>query len=222
MTRSTGLPRRHPLQLRRPQGPARREPSRRLDCSAPMAACPACLLPELTRAGLFDALRRRHHYGDDRLPPGARCRAPVFDAQPSSSTTTRAWARRHRMPVREAMMGDILRSAEREVNLAVEVLGSAPIERIELRNGLDVLETCRPYATPRLSRRLRVIWEGAGISRARPADDLGRLRRRFAATRSSEAAPINLWNLDKRLSRPGWRLSRMGGADHRQFRRLRR
>ena len=46
------------------------------------------------------------------------------------------------------MMGDILRSDEDSVEFTVEALGSAPIERLEFRNGLDLLETWRPYARP--------------------------------------------------------------------------
>ena len=46
-------------------------------------------------------------------------------------------------------------------NSRVEALASAPIERLEIRNGLDVLETWRPYDEAALGRRIRVIWEGS-------------------------------------------------------------
>ena len=40
-------------------------------------------------------------------------------------------------PARVAMMGDILQSSEATVQFEVEAHASAPIERIEIRNGLD-------------------------------------------------------------------------------------
>ena len=61
-------------------------------------------------------------------------------------------------PVRTAMMGDILRSDDASVELMVEALASAPIERLEIRNGLDVLETWRPrprYSDPSQITRMR-------------------------------------------------------------------
>jgi hypothetical protein len=44
------------------------------------------------------------------------------------------------------MMGDILKSDEDAVTLVVDLVGSAPIERLEIRNRMDVLETVRPFA----------------------------------------------------------------------------
>src|SRR4029077_714054 len=62
-------------------------------------------------------------------------------------------------PVRQAMMGDILRSDDATVEFTIEALASAPIERLEIRSALDVLETGRPYDTAALGRRIRVIWQ---------------------------------------------------------------
>ena len=121
----------------------------------------SCLLPpELTRAGLFEALRRRHHYATTgcRLVLDVRAafdaEAELFADDPQLGPTTST-------PARNAMMGDILRSEEGSVEFTVEALGSAPIERLEIRNGLDVLETWRPYDEAALGRRIRVIWEGS-------------------------------------------------------------
>ena len=63
--------------------------------------------------------------------------------------------------VREAMMGDILATDEDTVTFEVEVSAGAPIERIEIRNRMQVLETWRPYEAAQLGRRLRIIWEGS-------------------------------------------------------------
>ena len=84
----------------------------------------------------------------------------------------------------------------------MRVVGSAPIERVELRRGREVLEIFRPYATPRHSRRLRVIWEGAeyrGRGRQTIWDGSATVRGNTIA----ELRRINFWNPDKRLDRDG-------------------
>ena len=98
---------------------------------------------------------------DDRLPPGARRRGRRSTPRPSSTPTIRSSARPPARRSRTAMMGDILRSDDEAVEFNVEALASAPIERLEIRNGLDVLETWRPYDEAALGRRIRVIWEGS-------------------------------------------------------------
>jgi hypothetical protein len=162
------------------------------------------LMPELTRAAVIDCLRRRHHYGTTGnrmvLDVHARfdCPAELFDEDPALGPTSSRL-------VREAIMGDILRCADRELTLAVRVLGSAPIERIELRRGREVLETFRPYSVPADSRRLRVIWEGAeyrGRGRQTVWDGSATVRGNAIA----EVRPINFWNPDKGIERAGDRL----------------
>jgi hypothetical protein len=159
------------------------------------------LLPELTRAAAIDCLRRRHHYGTtgNRLALDVRARfdhpAELFAEDPALGRTS---SRR----VDEAIMGDILHCIDREITLAVRVLGSAPIERVELRRGRDVLETFRPYATPAHSRRLRVIWEGAeyrGRGRQTIWDGSATVR----GNAITKVRRINFWNPDKRIDREG-------------------
>jgi hypothetical protein len=59
------------------------------------------------------------------------------------------------------MMGDIIQITEHEVTLQLEISASAPIEKLEIRKGLKVLETVRPYKPTELGKRIRVIWSGA-------------------------------------------------------------
>ncbi len=162
----------------------------------------SCLLaPELTRAGLFEALRRRHHYATTgcRLLLDARAafdaEAELFADDPLLGPTTST-------PARAAMMGDILRSDEGSVDFTVEALGSAPIERIELRNGLELLETWRPYSEADLGRRIRVIWEGSEY-RGRGRQTVWDGGCTLDGNRFYRIAPINLWNLDKELKQTG-------------------
>ena len=162
----------------------------------------SCLFAEeLTRSGLIDALRRRHHYATTgcRILLDVRADfdgdAQLFTDDPQLGPTTSTH-------IRTAMMGDILRSTDDAMELTIEAVASAPIERLEIRNGLDVLETWRPYDEAALGRRIRVIWEGSeyrGRGRQTTWDGGCTLQ----GNTFEQAAPINLWNLDKKLTQTG-------------------
>jgi hypothetical protein len=162
----------------------------------------SCLLAgELTRAGLFDALRRRHHYAttgcrmvlDVRAAFDSEAQLYADDPQLGPTTCT---------PVRTAIIGDILRSDDAAVEFRVEALASAPIERLEIRNGLDVLEIWRPYDETALGRRIRLIWEGSEY-RGRGRQTVWDGGCTLTDNAFEHVAPINLWNLDKKLRQTG-------------------
>jgi hypothetical protein len=162
----------------------------------------SCLLAEeLTRAGLFDALRRRHHYATTgcRMLLDVRAEfsteAQLFASDPNLGPTS--WT-----PARTAMMGDILRSDDAAVEFAVEAMASAPIERIEIRNGLEVLETWRPFDEAALNHRIRVIWEGSEY-RGRGRQTIWDGSCTLDGNIFERISPINLWNLDKKLVQTG-------------------
>ncbi|MGD8347854.1 MAG: DUF3604 domain-containing protein [Gammaproteobacteria bacterium] len=155
------------------------------------------LAPAFTRAGIMEGLRKRHHYGTtgNRVILDTRVEfetdAELFDDDPRlgdiGSTT-----------VRSAMMGDILRCGEREVNFVIDVCGEAPIERIDIRNGLETLEVFRPYGGDELGRRIRVIWEGSeyrGRGRETPWDGYAELD----DNAFESLTPINRYNIDRRF-----------------------
>jgi hypothetical protein len=161
-----------------------------------------CLLGrELTRAGLFEALRKRHHYATTGCRMVLDVRAAFcsdalrFSDDPNLGAATG-------IAVRSAMMGDILRSAETEVEFTIDAIASAPIERVEIRNGLEVLETWRPYEADALGRRIRVIWEGSEY-RGRGRQTIWDGGCTLDGNRFERIAPINLWNLDKKLEQTG-------------------
>ena len=60
-----------------------------------------------------------------------------------------------------ALMGDIVHLPNGQMELNIEVKCSAPIERIDIFNGLENLETVKPYKQDELGNRIRIIWEGA-------------------------------------------------------------
>jgi hypothetical protein len=162
----------------------------------------SCLLAgELTRAGLADALRRRHHYAT------TGCRL-VLDVQASFANAAQLFADDPQLgpttstQMRVAMMGDILQSPDDAVELRIEAVASAPIERLEIRNGLDVLETWRPYDEATLGRRIRIIWEGSEY-RGRGRQTIWDGSCTLEGNAFERIAPINLWNLDKKLTQTG-------------------
>lgn len=174
-----------------------------------------CLLAtELTREAIWESLMARHHYGTTGnrmlLDIRARFAQPVRrfleDPQlgPSESETTS-----------EAIMGDIVQTTENTVTLTIDLVASAPIEKVELRNGLEVLEIIRPYREVDLGRRIRVIWAGAEY-RGRGRETIWDGQARLQGNTASGIAPINRYNLEKpvRLTGPAtieWQALTTGG-----------
>ena len=146
-------------------------------------------MPELTRDALFEALRRRRHYGTTgtRLFMDLRATFPEpvmgFSDDPQLGP-----AQQHR--VREATMGDIVRPGSVPMQLGVEIIGTAPIERLDILHGTQLVQTVRPYAAADLGRRVRVLWQGAEYrGRGRETHWQGRLTltgNRISALRRGE------------------------------------
>lgn len=158
----------------------------------------SCLLAEdLSRAGLFDALRKRHHYAttgcrmvlDVAATFGQDAR--LYDDDPNLGPAS------HR-PGRRAMMGDIVQSDADALEIKIAAHASAPIERLEIRNGLEVLETWRPFDEAALGRRIRVIWEGSEY-RGRGRQTVWDGGCTLSGNSVERFAPINMWNLDKKI-----------------------
>jgi hypothetical protein len=153
------------------------------------------LAPEFTRAGLVDALRKRHHYATTGSRVGLRTRvtfpepARRFANDPNLGATTSEIAT-------TAMMGDIVSTDAAEVTFEINVVGTSPIERIEIWNALERIETFRPFAT--VGNRLRVIWEGAEYrGRGRESNWDGQAE--LTGNTWSNVTPINRYNIDKVL-----------------------
>jgi len=154
-----------------------------------------CLLAsEFSRGGIFEALRRRHHYATTNA---ARVHAdvrvtltkqaalhiddPALGGPPDAQTHT-------------AMMGDILAGvADGTALFAAEIMAASPIERVELRNRHELIETLRPEAPPGL--RLRVVWEGSEY-RGRGRETAWKGEISLVGNSWSAVRPINKFNLD--------------------------
>lgn len=154
-------------------------------------------MPSLDRPSLLAALRHRHHYGTTgtRLYLDVTARfsgkAELFDSDPALGP-----AESH--AATEAAMGDIVRTTDDTLDLAVEVIGSAPIERVTVFKGAEPIAVHRPHGAAELGRRIRVIWEGAEY-RGRSREVFWRGTCRLAGNRFERAQAFNLFNQDKPL-----------------------
>ena len=161
-----------------------------------------CLIaPELSRAAIWDCLKQRRHYGTtgERMLLDVRAafagEAQRFDGDPKLGACASS-------QVKEALMGDIVRTAASSVRVRVAAAASVPIERIDLRCGDRTIETFRPYAAKDLGRRIRVIWEGAEYrGRGRMSTWDGHLE--ISGNEIEAFTPINFWHLEKELRRSG-------------------
>lgn len=154
-------------------------------------------MPQLDRAALFDALRGRRTYGttgtrllldvEARLPAGSERLGGDAERGPAAAS-----------PVRTAGIGDIVRVRGDTIELAAEVIGSAPIERITFFNGTDPIAVVRGYTPAQLGRRVRVLFEGAEY-RGRGRETFWRGTARLLANRFVRAEAINHFNADKQL-----------------------
>ena len=157
---------------------------------------------ELSRDGLFECLRRRHHYGTTGtrlhldVRAGFASGATLFDQDPKAFPNTTSQA------VNEVMMGDIVQTDDDSLTLRLEVIAQSSIERIEIRNGKDVLQTLRPYRSEDLGERIRVLWSGAEYrGRGRTTDWKGRVR--FAGATIRRMEKINIWNHERLVEQQG-------------------
>lgn len=175
----------------------------------------SCLLASgLTRRELFDALRKRHHYATTGCRMILDTRV-VFDAEAELFADDPNLGPAIASRVKTAMMGDILRSNAKAVTFTVDAVASAPIERVEIRNRLQTLETFRPFDEKSLGRRIRVIWEGSEY-RGRGRQTVWDGGCTLTGNRFERVEPINFWNLDKKLEQvaPGelrWAALTTGG-----------
>src|SRR5262245_22720526 len=105
-------------------------------------------------------------------------------------------------------MGDIIRPGSVPMRLAAEVIGTAPIERLDVLHGVNVVQTARPFAASDLGRRVRVTWQGAEY-RGRGRETMWRGTLTLKGNRFARFAPVNFLNPERKgvESRPGAELA---------------
>lgn len=160
------------------------------------------LARDLTRDAIFDCLRRRHHFGTTgtRMHMDVQVKlaggGTLFDQDPNAYPDTATSA------VDQVMMGDIVQTSDREATLGFKVITQTPIERIEVRNGTEVVKTIRPYEADDLGGRFRILWSGAEY-RGRGRDTIWTGEARFDGCRIRRMEKINAWNHERKLDIAG-------------------
>lgn len=157
-----------------------------------------CVLAErLDREHVYAAMKARHFYATT----GNR---PLLEVTVSTGEKQRV------------VMGDVVSSAGGPVVFNVRYTGTGPVDRLEIRNGCDTLETIRPYTEGDLGSRIKVIWSGAEVrGRNRMACWDGMLSLRD--NRLTEVKTINFLNPERplRCENPtelSWRSVTTGGV----------
>jgi len=161
------------------------------------------LMPELTRDAVFEALHRRRHYGTT----GTRI---FVDLHASFAAPVAGFAEDPKLgpnqetAVREAAMGDIVRPKNVPMRLSAEVIGTAPIERVDVLHGKEVVQSVRPFAPSDLGRRVRVLWQGAEY-RGRGRETLWKGKLALTGNRIARLAPVNFLNPERKVeeTQPG-------------------
>ena len=154
------------------------------------------LLPKLDRDHFFPAFRNRRHYATT----GARIFMDV-SAEVGNAV----------LPI-----GEIFETEAERAILNFEVIGTAPIERIDIFDGVDLIETRRPWDGAEGMSRVRVTCAGQHY-RGR-----GRLVKWEASAQISTGKirhihPINFWNPNRQPELENyqsvlWRTVTTGGA----------
>jgi len=157
---------------------------------------------ELSRDGIFEAVQRRHTYGTTgtRMHLDVRARFPtggrLFERDPHAFEGVSP------QPVGEVMMGDIAQTDDAAVILSLEVVARTPIERIEIRNGKEVVRTLRPHEAAAPGPRIRLLWSGAEY-RGRGRETHWKGKAHFRGAAISRMQSINRWNKERLLERRG-------------------
>jgi uncharacterized protein DUF3604 len=154
-------------------------------------------MPELTRDALFEALRKRRHYGTTGTRLFLDLRG-TFDRQVTGFSEDPQLAPGEGFPVREASMGDIIRPGSVPMQLAAEAIGTAPLERVDVLHGTKVVQTVRPFAAADLGRRVRVLWQGAEY-RGRGRETMWQGKLTLSGNRIGRFAPVNFLNPERKV-----------------------
>ncbi len=153
------------------------------------------IAPELDRDGIFKAMRRRHHFGTT----GTRLYIDIeaqFESESSIFENDPKLGPSEKIPSKSAIMGDIVQTQDDSFLLNIDVNGSGPLERLDIFDGPDLIETQRNYSDDDLGSRIRLVFQGAEYrGRARTTTWDGTLR--IEGNSITDVQMFNNWNLDR-------------------------
>ena len=161
------------------------------------------LMPDLSRDALFEALRKRRHYGTTGPRMFMDVRATFASPVTLFSDDPKLGPMQTRSAT-EAAMGDIVAPGATPMKLIAEIIGTAPIERVDVLHGKEVAASVRPYAAADLGRRIRVRWEGAEY-RGRGRETMWQGKLALDGNRIVRFALVNFLNPERKVeeSEPG-------------------
>jgi hypothetical protein len=135
-----------------------------------------CVLArKLDREHVLEALKSRHFYATT----GNRC---LMDVKVITKDA------------RSGIMGDVIEVGPGTPELHGRVVGTAPVDNVQIYNGTKVVKVFRPYSESDLGGRLKIVWRGAEVrGRDRVVRWDGGLQVRGNTV--SDATPINFWNI---------------------------
>jgi hypothetical protein len=154
-------------------------------------------MPELTRDALFEALHKRWHYGTT----GTRLFLDVrgtFERDVIGFSEDPMLGSAQEFVVREAMMGDIIRPKTVPMKLAVEVIGTAPLDRVDVFHGTHIVQSERPFAPSDLGCRVRILWQGAEY-RGRGRETIWQGKLEVMGNRIERFAAVNFLNPEREV-----------------------
>jgi Protein of unknown function (DUF3604) len=154
-------------------------------------------MPELTRDALFEALRKRWHYGTTGTRLFLDLRGS-FEQDVTGFSEDPQLGPAQESTVREAVMGDIIRPGNVPMKLSVEVLGTAPLERVDVLHGTQVVRSARPFGAGDLGRRVRILWQGAEY-RGRGRETVWQGKLTITGNRIARFAPVNFLNPERKI-----------------------
>lgn len=176
----------------------------------------SCLIAEkLTRESIAECLRQRRHYATTGCRAYLDVQAHFDRPAQRYSDDPKLGAPVTHMPVTQADMGAILSYDGDSLELSFEVLTHGAIERVEVRNRMDVVQTLYPYDEAALGSRIRIVWEGSEY-RGRGRQTVWDGSATLEGNAFVDPLTINFWNLDKTLAQPrpetlSWRSLTTGG-----------
>jgi hypothetical protein len=159
------------------------------------------LARDLSRDGIFDAMRRRHHYGTTggRLHLDVATRldsaAKLFERDPRVGECA-YWE------AKELMMGDIAQVQDDNARVAIRAETQSPLLAVDILRGTERLERRLPYDSAALGHRYRVCFHGAEYrGRGRQTTWKGRVL--LNGAKITRFQTINAWNHERKLERAG-------------------
>jgi hypothetical protein len=159
------------------------------------------LADELSRDGIFGAMRQRHHYGTTgnrlHMDVTASFTGPArrFDSDPRLGDAASA-------PVQQAMMGDIVAVSGDTCVLGASVETASPVLSIDILRGTETLHTQRAYDASALGNRFRISFHGAEY-RGRGRQTAWKGQARLSGAQIERFETVNTWNHDKLLRKAG-------------------